>query len=509
MSDEVHGGISDRFDLVLATTRQLFDAAIDAVRDLVGAASAHLLAMDMPTRRTLAAAMAVVFVIIAIRLLRTRSPAFKESSRDLRQRTRGPRMLGYLSSVLFVGCFGVWSSVALLASAVVAQGVISPEGYRKTVQHLEGGIIRTIHVREGDTVFAGQPLLTMEAVDARARYDELNKRYLRLLTMEARLVADLAGEDRIAFPSELTSAESQGVRDIVATEQDLLRSQIATRTGRERILEQRKRQIEEQIRGIDQVMAAQDEQLALLDREIKSAKELYEKGLDRLPHLLQLQRAQADIRANQASNRAQAARGGQEIGETEMQLLTNRDQDRATANEELTKARGELAEVSSQLPARRDALARRIVTAPISGTVMNVRVTTESGVIAPGHPILDIVPNEADLVVDSRIRPTDIDMVHPDMKARVVLTAFPMRHLPQIHGLLVSVSPDRLTDERTGEPYFLAKVKVDPAELQKLHQVKLSPGMPAEVMLMTGEHTLLDYLLAPIRDSLNRGLRES
>src|SRR6185436_13013494 len=112
-------------------------------------------------------------------------------------------------------------------------------------------------------------------------------------------------------------------------------------------------------------------------------------------------------------------------------------------------------------------------------------------------------------VVDSRIRPTDIDMVRPEMEARVMLTAFPMRHLPQIHGRLASVSPDRLTDERTGEPYFLAKVKVDPAELQKLHQVKLSPGMPAEVMLMTGEHTLLDYLLAPIRDSLNRGLRES
>lgn len=140
---------------------------------------------------------------------------------------------------------------------------------------------------------------------------------------------------------------------------------------------------------------------------------------------------------------------------------------------------------------------------------MNVRITTESGVISSGQPLLDIVPDEPNLVIDSRIRPTDIDMVHPDMPARVVLSAYPSRHLPQINGLLTSVSADRLTDERTGEPYFLAKVKVDAAELGKLHEVRLSPGMPAEVMILTGEHTLFDYVLAPVRDSLNRGFREN
>jgi HlyD family type I secretion membrane fusion protein len=509
MTDDLSGEVSFTLDLVFATTREFFGTAVAAARDLIGRGSAYLLTLDTPTRNTLAAAMATVFLFLFVRLLRTRSPGFAVVKRDLKSRTRAPRMLGYLSTALFVGCFGVWSSVALLASAVVAQGVISPEGYRKTVQHLEGGIIRTIHVREGDTVVAGQSLVTLEAIDARARYDELHKRYLRLLATEARLVTELAGKDRIVFPLEVTSAESESVGDVVAAEQDVLSSRIATRAGRERILDQRKRQIEEQISGLEQVMAAQDEQLALIDREIQAAQELYNKGLDRLPHLLDLQRAEADIRGNQASNRAQAARGQQEIGETEMQLLTSREQDRQTANEDLAKVRGDLAEVGSQLPARRDALARTVVTAPISGTVMNVRVTTESGVIAAGHPILDIVPNEANLVVDSRIKPTDIDMVHPDMQAQVVLTAYPARHLPHVHGLLISVSADRLIDERTGEPYFLAKIRVDQAELQKLKQVRVTPGMPAEVMLMTGEHTLLDYVLAPMRDSFNRGLREN
>ena len=133
----------------------------------------------------------------------------------------------------------------------------------------------------------------------------------------------------------------------------------------------------------------------------------------------------------------------------------------------------------------------------------------DPGVIASGQALLDIVPNEPNLIINSRIKPTDIDVVHPDMAARVVLSAYPSRHLPQIHGTLTSVSADRLTDEKTGEPYFLAKVKVDAAELAELHDVKLSPGMPAEVMILTGEHTLLDYMMAPVEASLTRSFREN
>ena len=269
------------------------------------------------------------------------------------------------------------------------------------------------------------------------------------------------------------------------------------------------RQIEEQISGLRQVIAAQDEQLALIDQEIVMAQELFAKGLGPLPRLLALQRGRSDIRASQAENRASVARSEQQIGETEMQLLNLRQQDREKASEDLAKVRGDLAELHSQLPARQDALTRTAVVAPISGTVMHLRVTTESGVLSAGQPILDIVPNAPNLIIDSQIKPSDIDMVHPEMAARVVLSAYPMRHLPQIHGLLISVSADRLTDEDTGEPYFLGRVKVDAAELEKLHEIRLTPGMPAEVMIMTGEHTLLDYALAPIRDSLNRGFREN
>lgn len=508
MSDR-YGEVSKMMDILMASLRDVLDRLVVATGDLAAAASNRFDSLDVPTRAALAATATALFLLVLVGLVRRRSPAYRDSKRDLNRRTRPARMLGYFSAIFFVGGIAVWSDMALLASAVVAAGVVSPDGYRKTVQHLEGGIIGTIHVREGDKVSAGQILISMQTTDAQGRYDVLQGHFVRLLAAEARLIAELAGQDQITFPKELTSIDGEMVRKVVVEEQALLDSRLASREGREQILQKRIAQIEEQSAGSRDVIAAQAEQLGLIDQEIQSAQEMYKQGLERLPRILALQRAQADIRANQASNRSQVARNDQQIGETELQLLNLRQQDTEKANGDLAKVRGDLAELRSQLPSRQDVLARTDIVAPIAGTVMNVRVTTESGVISSGQPLLDIVPNESNLVIDSRIKPRDIDMVHPDMPARVVLSAYPTRHLPQIHGLLTSVSADRLTDERTGEPYFLAKVKVDMADLSNLHDVKLSPGMPAEVMILTGEHTLLDYLLAPVRDSLNRGFREN
>lgn len=489
--------------------RVLIDRLTDSAADLSAAVSIWFNDLDQPTRIAVVAVAGALFLLLIFRLVRRRSPALQASRRDLKQRTRPARMLGYASAILFVGGTAAWSSVALLASAVVANGVVSPEGYRKTVQHLEGGIIGTILVKEGDKVSAGQVLISLKTTQAQGRYDELQTHYIRLLATEARLVAELSGQHQIAFPRELTSTDSDLARKVVVEEQALLDSRLATREGRTHILEKRIAQIKEQSTGSREVIAAQAEQLGLIDQEIASAQEMYKKGLERLPRILALQRAQADIRANQATNRAQVAHNDQQIGETEFQLLNLRQQDSETANEDLAKVRGDLAELRSQLPSREDVLARTDIVAPIAGTVMNLRVTTESGVITSGQALLDIVPNEPNLIIDSRIKPTDIDVVHPNMPARVVLTAYPSRHLPQIHGLLTSVSADRLIDEKTGEPYFLAKVKVDAADLGELHDIRLTPGMPAEVMILTGEHTLLDYMLAPVRDSLNRTFREN
>ena len=258
------------------------------------------------------------------------------------------------------------------------------------------------------------------------------------------------------------------------------------------------------------MIAAQNEQLGLIGQEIAGVQTLYEKGLSRLPKLLELKRARADVRANRSTNRAQIARHQQSIGETRLQLLTMREQLQEEVAEELSLVRTDLAAVRTQLPSREDVLTRTVVTAPLAGTVMNVRVTTTTGVIEPGDPLLDLVPRDVRLVIDARVKPTDMDTVHAGQAARVLFPAYGHRNLPQIFGRLRSVSADRLTDERTGEPYFLAKVEVEPAELERVApEIELSPGMPTDVMILTGERTLLDYLVRPFVESVTKSFRES
>lgn len=428
---------------------------------------------------------------------------------ELARVTRGPRLLGYIAAVALIGGFGTWAYGARLASAAIAPGVVSPDGYRKTIQHLEGGIVRTIHVREGDIVNAGDPLVTLDDTQALARRQELRARYIDLRALEARLLAETLGREAIVVPPELLAMPEADYARAIDDQKALFLSRRTSQTGREQILGQRTKQVDEQIAGLTEMIAAEEEQISLLEQEAQSVKKLYDKGLERLPRLLELQREAANVEAQRAANRAAIAQNRQLIGETQMQLLALRDDIVEKASEDLSTVRGELAELSSQLASREDILARTVIVAPISGTVMHVRVTTVSGVVKSGEPILEIVPEGSKLVIDARLRPIDIDAVHPGMSARVVLTAYRQRNLPQIHGVLRSISADSLIDERSGGSYFLAKVEVDRASLEALGAgIKMLPGMPAEIMLMGDEQTLFDYLVAPITASLDHSFRQ-
>ncbi len=432
------------------------------------------------------------------------------AGRSLGSAVRGPKLIGYAVILLFFGGFGAWATFATLASAAIAPGLVSPEGDRKTVEHLEGGIVREILVREGDHVQAGQTLVVLEDVRARAAFEELRERFVHLVSVEARLLAELEEADSIAVSAEFDDFDA-AIRDPALTaQQRLFESRRATLQGQERILGQRILQLEAEIDGLHEVIAAENEELKLIGQEIEAIEILYNKGLSPLPKLLALKRAQADVRAGRASSRARIARHEQSIGETRLQLLTMREQRREQIAEELSQVRTELAAVRSQLPSRKDVLARTVVTAPLDGTVMDVQVTTASGVVEPGEPLLDIVPDGAKLVIDAHVKPTDIDTVHPGQAVRVLFTAYGQRNLPQIFGELRSISADRLVEEHTGEPYFLAKVEVDPSELERIApDIELGPGMPADVMILTGERTLLDYLIRPFVESLTKSFRES
>jgi HlyD family secretion protein len=429
----------------------------------------------------------------------------------LRASTRGPVLAGIVVTALLITAFGGWASTAPLAAGAVAPGVISPDGSRKTIQHLEGGIISEIMVRDGDVVEVGAPLVILEDTRARAAYEMQLKQYQGLRAAEARLTTERLGRDGIDFPQDLLAASGEAeVREILEVQRQLFATRREALVLRKQVLQQRIRQVRDQIRGLEAQLASSVQRLEIVEDELAGKEILFEKALIPKPQVLAVRRAREEIAGDRGEYQAAIAQSQQKIGETELELVAL-DAERADeVATEIDRVRGELATLREQLRASEDTLKRTVITAPVSGTVVGLRMKTQGGVIQQGEPILDIVPAEDDLLIDARVAPIDIDVVHPGLLAQVHLSAFRSRNLPQIEGKVRSVSADSIRDEKTGMSYYLARVEVDRESLSGLGMdVQLVPGMPAEVLIVTGERTLTDYLLEPLRDVFRRSLRES
>ena len=419
---------------------------------------------------------------------------------------------GALVIGLFFGGLGWWAATAPLAGAAIAPGVISPDGSRRTVQHLEGGIIRAILVDDGSVVRAGDPLIVLEDVQARAGFDVLQTRFHTLAATQARLLAEQAGAASVRFPEWLIHAATDDATALEAmvAQRAMFDARAQALDERKAILRRRIEQLREEIAGLQAQIRADGRQIALIDEEITDVEELYRKGLERKSRLLALKRARTAIEGDRAERRARIARAEQAIGETDLQIIAQDTAMLEAINEEASAVQFELAEVEQRLAASRDVLERTLITAPTGGTVVQLRFRTHGGVIRPGEPVLEIVPRDEELLVDARVAPIDIDVVRPGLPARVVLPAFQQRHMPQIAGRVRRVSADAIADPQTGARYFEVQVEVDRAGLAALEpEIRLAPGMPAEVYITTGERTVLDYLLSPLYDSLRRAFRET
>jgi HlyD family secretion protein len=421
-------------------------------------------------------------------------------------------LAGALVIGLGLGGFCLWAAAAPLAGAAIAPGVISPDGSRRTVQHLEGGIIQRILVEDGSVVRAGDPLIVLEDVQARAGHDVLRARFHTLAAAQARLLAEQAGAADIRFPDWLIEATGNDATALEAmmAQRQLFRTRAQGLADRRAILAQRIAQLREEIAGLEAQIMADWRQIELIAGEIEGLEHLYRKGLTPKTRLLELQREQSDIEGDRAERRARIARAHQAIGETELQIIAQGTALLDEANEELSGVQAELAEVEQRLAASRDVLARTLIKAPSAGTVVELRFHTAGGVIRPGEPVLDIVPDDEELLVDARVSPLDIDVVAPGLPAQIILPAFKQRHLPRIEGRVRRVSADAIVDPHSGERYFAARIEVDPTQLAALEPpVALAPGMPAEVYITIAERTMLDYLLQPVFDSLRRAFREA
>jgi HlyD family secretion protein len=429
----------------------------------------------------------------------------------LRDSTRRPMLAGIGIVALLVATFGGWASTAPLAGGAVAPGVISPDGSRRTIQHLEGGIIGEIMVRDGDFVDIGAPLMTLEDTQARAANEMLLKQHSGLRAVQARLRAEQLGRDSIDLPADLlATADDPEVSDILSIQRHLFETRREAVASRKRVLRQRILQIRDEIRGFEAQLISSVQRLEIVEEELKGKEFLFEKSLLTKPQVLAVRRARAEILGDRGKFEAAIAQRRQQIGEAEIQLIVL---DAVRADEiaaELEKTRGELAKLKEQLSASKDTLTRTTITAPVSGTIVGLRFKTRGGVVQRGEPILDIVPADEDLLIDARVAPIDIDVVHAGLVAQVHLSAYAHhRSMPRIEGKVRSVSADSLRDQQTGTAYYLARVEVDRAQLSGLSMdVQLVPGMPAEVLIVTAERTLLGYLLQPLLDIFRRSLRE-
>lgn len=414
---------------------------------------------------------------------------------------RFPALLGGTVAIAFFGVLGGWSVVAPLATAAMAAGEVMVETHRKTVQHLEGGIVDRILVREGDRVTAGQVLVRLDTTQAESALTQYAGQLDAQRALAARLAAERDGLAQVAFPDRLPAAVADGQRRIFHTRKAMLEDQRA-------ILARRIDQLAAQIDGDRRQLTALGRQRALIEDELDGALTLLGQGLIQRTRVLALQREAAALDGRMGELESAVAAKHQAIGETQLSMVSL---DSVRADEvarELRDVETRIAELEQRVRANRDVLARQDIVAPVAGQVVDLRVFSARGVIGPAQPLMDIVPDRDELWVTVRVSPTDVDVVRPGQPAQVMLTAFNQRVVPPLPGRLATLSADRLNDEKTGQPYFVGRIDLDAQALAHLHGVTLTPGMPVQAMIVTGQQTLFDYVLSPLRASLTRAMKE-
>ncbi|MDZ4321605.1 MAG: HlyD family type I secretion periplasmic adaptor subunit [Phenylobacterium sp.] len=429
--------------------------------------------------------------------------------RTLDKRMWRPILIGCVVVGVFVFGMLIWAGFAQISSATSAPAEVRVEASRKTLRHREGGVVSEILVREGQRVAAGAPLLRFDSVQAAAAVDVLQSQHDAILAQSARFSAESVGARTLVLPPELTDRMADPrVAGLIRDQQLLFNSRLQFFVSQEGVLGQRIDQLATQMVGVQAQLDAIDEQLALTREELAGYQTLYEKGYAPKTLILRYERSLSELGGRRGALTSELNRLRQAQGEARLQLTTLRNQRISEAAEGLRQMQNQLSDVGPRLTAAQQVLDRTTVVSPVDGYVLNLTQFTVGGVVTPGELLMDVVPADAPLIVHARIAPQDIDSVTVGQEARVEITAFAQRAKP-LDATVTSVSADRLVDAQTGATYFLAELRIDPADLAKLPEgASLSPGMPGRAMIVTGRRSILDYMISPLTDTFDGALRE-
>lgn len=423
---------------------------------------------------------------------------------------RKPMIAGSIIVVLGVFGLGLWAAIAPINSAVVAPGQFRVEANRQILKSREGGTVRAIHVRDGDAVRVGQVLLQFDDTVAKAQMEVLTNQHDVVQMQRARFIAEVRGLRSVAVPAELLARSSDpAVAAIISNETLVFTSRLAQIEGQSAILNQRFEQLRAARAGLDVQIRSIDEQVGFITQELDGYRRLNEQGFAPRTLLLRYERQLAEIAGRRGALAADVQRNAQQAGETRLQISQLYETRQAEAATGIREAETRLADIAPRLDAARLSLADTQVIAPAAGYVLNLSQYTVGGVAVAGETLMDIVPSNAPLVITAKVRPADIDEVTVGMKAQVTLSAYSTNRVSPIDAEVITVSADALNND-DGVPYFTVDLRIPPSELGELPPgVRITPGMQAQAMIVTGRRTVLSYFLSPIGDIAKASLRES
>ncbi|MEW6353113.1 MAG: HlyD family type I secretion periplasmic adaptor subunit [Pseudomonadota bacterium] len=433
-------------------------------------------------------------------------PAPRTNQRHAKRLVRGGWWI-LLGAVLPIG---LWIALAPLSMAVVAPAFVKVDLNRRPVQHLEGGIVRAVLVRDGQRVHAGEPILMLGDVRVDADRNRLAYRINVERATLARLDAEKMLIHTLVFPEELLAAARQDERikqalmketALFETRRDALASEVMLmKTQRERI--------EQEISALRAQIAQAQNSLALQKKDLESNRALLERRFIPRLRVSEIEAKVMDYSANLEESRAELARAAQRLIDIDLRIKSIQNQYMREASDQLKETAARLGEFEQELRKSEDAAARQIVTAPASGDVIDLKFTSPGAVIGAGEPIAEIVPSDAALLIEARIRPEEINYVHIDQRARINFTAFKYRSSLMVTGKVTYISADRLIDRATNLPYYSVTIRADAEALRTAGDIKLQAGMPAEVYIEGTQQTPLQYLMEPITSTLRKAVRQ-
>jgi len=417
--------------------------------------------------------------------------------------------LGWLIVLVGIGGFLLWSIFAPLDKGVPVQGSVSVATNRKAVQHLTGGIVDDILVKDGDVVKAGQPLAKMSDVQARANADVTRVQYYTARAAEVRLVAERDGKGSITFPEDLLKAKSDPqVGSIIAVQTQLFASRQAAINNDLSATDESILGLKAQLKGLEETGVTLKQQQELLKEQLDNMRELGKEGYVARNRVLDLERTYAQINGGISENIGNIGRVQRQISELTLRRIQRQQEYQKEVRTMLTDIQKEAEAQASRLKSYEYDLANAVVKAPVDGTVVGVTVFTRGGVISPGFKLMDIVPSDDPLIVEGVIPVNLIDKVHAGLKVELIFSAFNHNSTPHIPGILTQVAADRTVDEKTGMSFYRMKAQVEPEGMKLLSKLEVRPGMPVDIFIKTGERTMMNYLLKPVMDRAKTALTE-